>query len=160
MSVDLWVAEFKALHERGRKGQLSEDDKRLYLSAREKFARALVASQGIQVPEGQSARRYFRIAQGMQVDLNFTQGNVRAMTQEVSCTGFSVLLHQPPQESSPGFSLRLPGGVEPLIGRVKVLSSTRRVGNHQLSFTFVDLPEREQERLETALFDLALARIK
>jgi hypothetical protein len=158
MSANEWVAEFKALHERMRQGRVEDADKRLYLQSREKFARALVASQGITVPSEQSARHHFRIAQGMQVDLSFSDDTVRAMTQEVSCQGFSVMLHKPSQET-PGFSLRLPGGAEPLVGRVKPVASLRKTGNHVVNYAFLDLPERERDRLEIALFELALARI-
>jgi predicted secreted hydrolase len=159
MSANQWVAEFKELHERARRGQVDAADKKLYLQSREKFARALVASQGLTVPAEQSARHHFRIAQGMQVDLSFADDTVRVMTLEVSCQGFSVMMHKPSQEQTPGFSLRLPGGAEPLVGRVKLQASLRKTGNHVVSYAFMDLPERERDRLEIALFDLALARI-
>jgi hypothetical protein len=158
MSANQWVAEFKALHERARQGKVDDAEKQLYLQAREKFARALVSSQGITVPPAQSARHHFRVAQGMQVDLSFAEDTVRAMTLEVSCQGFSVMLHRPSQET-PGFALRLPGGGEPLVGRVKAVTSLRKTGNHVVTYAFMDLPERERERLETMLFELALARI-
>jgi hypothetical protein len=158
MSANQWVAEFKALHERFRQGKVDDADKKLYLQSREKFARALVASQGITVPPEQSARHHFRVAQGMQVDLSFSDDTLRAMTLEVSCQGFSVMLYKPSQET-PGFSLRLPGGAEPLVGRVKPVSSQRKTGNHVIIYAFMDLAERERERLEIALFELALARI-
>jgi hypothetical protein len=58
-----------------------------------------------------------------------------------------------------GYTLKLPGGQEPLVGRARVVSVMRRLGNHRASFAFVDLSEKDLERLETALFDLALERI-
>ena len=68
-------------------------------------------------------------------------------------------MHKPSQEQTPGFSLRLTGGAEPLVGRVKLVTSLRKTGNHVVHYAFLDLPERERDRLEIALFDLALARI-
>jgi hypothetical protein len=161
MSVNQWIAQFRAQHENARKGKLDEADRRAYLAAREQFARALVAAQGLTLPAGQSARRSFRVAQGLQVDIHFNAGEVRGMTLDLSCGGFSVMLHHPPNEKEqPGYSLRLPGGAEPLVGRVRYISSTRRMGSHRVSFTFVDMPEKDAERLETVLFDLALERLK
>ncbi len=161
MSSNLWVETFRALHARARKGQMSDDERRRYLAAREQFARALTAAQGMSLPPGQSARRTFRVAQGLQVDLELSTGQVRSMTLDVSCGGFSVMMHKPPSETEePGFSLRLPGNLEPLVGRVKVVSVQRKMGTHRISFAIQGLAEKDLERLETALFDLALERIK
>lgn len=161
MSANLWVEQFRALHSRARKGSLPEDERRRYLAAREQFARALTAAQGMRLPPGQSARRTFRIAQGLQVDLSFATGPMRTLTLDVSVGGFSVMLHKPPLESEePGFTLRLPGNLEPVTGRAKMVSSQRKIGTHRVSFAIQGLAEKDAERLETALFDLALERIK
>jgi hypothetical protein len=161
MSVNLWVEEFRALHARARKGVLSETERRHYLAAREQFAKALTAAQGLSLPSGQSARRNFRVAQGMQLDLTFASGPMRTMTLDVSCGGFSVMMHKPPPESEkPGFSLRLPGSTEPVVGRARVASVQRKIGTHRVSFAIEGLSDKELERLETTLFDLALERIK
>ncbi|HEX8824642.1 MAG TPA: PilZ domain-containing protein [Archangium sp.] len=161
MSTNQWVEQFRALHARARKGQLPEVEKRRYLAEKERFARALTAAQGQSLPPGMSARRNFRVAQGLQVDLNLALGQTRAMTLDISVGGFSVMLHTPPPDSEePGFSLRLPGNAEPLVGRARVGSVQRKLGTHRVSFIFQALPEKDAERLEMTLFDLALERIK
>jgi hypothetical protein len=161
MSVNLWVEEFRALHARARKGVLPETDRRHYLAAREQFAKALTAAQGLSLPSGQSARRTFRVAQGMQLDLTLSSGPMRTMTLDVSCGGFSVMMHKPPPEGEkPGFSLRLPGSTEPVVGRARVASVQRKIGTHRVSFAIEGLGDKDLERLETTLFDLALERIK
>src|SRR5690349_7835704 len=111
MSANLWVEQFRALHARARKGQLTtEDEKRRYGAAREQFARALTAAQGLGPPPGRSARRNFRVAQGLQVDLSLSGEQIRSITLDVSVGGFSVMMHKPPSEAEAhGFSLRLPG---------------------------------------------------
>jgi hypothetical protein len=149
------------LHALARKGQLSDSDRQHYTVAREQLARALTSAQGLTVEPGQSARRTFRVAQGLQVDLSLDSGPLRAMTMDVSCGGFSVMMHQPPaRQAALGFSLRLPGGAEPLVGRALVASTQRKIGNHRVSFVFQALPEQDLERLEMALFDLALERLE
>lgn len=161
MSANLWVEQFRALHARARKGALAEDERRKYVAAREQFARALTAAQGMSLPPGQSARRTFRVAQGLQVDLSFAAGPLRTMTLDVSVGGFSVMMHKPPIESEePEFSLRLPGNQEPVKGRAKMVSAQRKIGTHRVSFTLHGLAEKDQERLEMSLFDMALERIK
>jgi hypothetical protein len=161
MGANLWVEQFRALHARARKGQLPEDEKRHYLAAREQFARALTAAQGMSLPPGQSARRNFRVAQGLQVDLSLPGEQIRSITLDVSVGGFSVMMHKPPPETEThGFSLRLPGNAEPLAGRARVVSVQRKIGTHRVSFAIQGLAEKDAERLEMTLFDLALERIK
>ena len=161
MSVNRWMEQFRDLHTRARKGLLDEVEQREYLGAREYFARAMTAAQGLSVPADQSARRMFRVAQGLQVDLNFATGTVRSMTLDVSVGGFSAMLYKPPPEGEqPGFSLRLPGAQEPIVGRAKLVAMQRKLANHRVSFSIEDLSPKDAERLETVLFDLALERIK
>ncbi len=161
MSVNLWVEQFRALHTRARKGGLSDEERKHYLVAREQFARAMTAAQGLALLPGQSARRAFRIAQSLQVDLVLSTGPLRAMTVDLSVGGFSVLMHKPPEESDqPTFTLRLPGNLEPLAGKARVVSVQRKIGTHRVSFALLGLSEKDQERLESAMFDLALDRIK
>jgi PilZ domain-containing protein len=161
MSANLWVEQFRALHTRARKGPLSEEERRRYVAAREQFARALTAAQGMSLPPGLSARRTFRIAQGLQVDLSFATGPLRTLTLDVSVGGFSVMMHKPPTESEePEFTLKLPGNQEPVKGRAKMVSAQRKIGTHRVSFSIQGLTEKDQERLETSLFDMALERIK
>ena len=108
MSINGWLQEFRALHKRARLKQLNEEDKRLYLQAREQFARALTAAQGMTLKPGEMARQTFRVAQAMQVELSLNTGILRAMTLDISKGGFSVVrdyvghgigarLHEDPQ---------------------------------------------------------------
>lgn len=160
MNASAWIGEFRALHEKARKKDLKDSDKKLYLEAREQLARALTAAQGLTLKPGESARQTFRVAQAMQIELGFASGSVRAMTLDISRGGFSTLLAQPPDAKElVGFTLKMPGGVDPILGRAKLASSKRQPGNFRVSFTFEAMSEADQERLEMVLFDAALARI-
>lgn len=160
MSINAWLQEFRALHKRARQKQLTAEEKQLYLTAREQFARALTAAQGMTLKPGEMARQTFRVAQAMQIELSLNTGIVRAMTLDVSRGGFSVVLGKaPPDNELVGYTLRMPDGMDPIIGRAKVISSKKQIGNYRLSFAFQDLSEHDGERLESVLFDAALARI-
>jgi hypothetical protein len=160
MSASEWIAEFKAMHEAARKGSLSDRDKRMYLNAREQFARALLGAQGLTQKPGETARQAFRIAHALQVELGLLAGNVKAVTIDISKGGFSTTLNQGPDgQDTVGFSLRLPGGSEPMVGRARVIASKKVPGAVRVSFGFENLSEADNERLEFALFDLALSRI-
>ena len=160
MSVNAWFNEFRVLHEKARKKDLSDSEKKRYAESREQFARALNASQGLTLLPGQSARQSFRVAQAMQIELAFATGPVRAITQDLSRGGVSVLLAQNPDPKElVGFTLKMPGAMDPLLGRVKVASAKKQPGNYRVSFAFEGLSEAEQDRLELVMIDAALARI-
>lgn len=160
MSANAWISQFKVLHEKARRNDLSDSDKKLYLDSREQFARALTAAQGMTLLPGQSARQAFRVAQVMQIEFSFASGAVRAVTQDISRGGASVLLALAPDpKESVGFSLKMPGGREPVVGRAKAVSSKKQPGNYRVSFSFEGLSDADLERLEMAIFDAALARI-
>jgi hypothetical protein len=160
MSVNGWLQEFRALHKRARQKQLNEEDKRLYLQAREQFARALTAAQGMTLRPGEMARQTFRVAQAMQIELSLNSGIIRAMTLDISKGGFSVVLGKPPAENEMvGYTLKMPEGADSIIGRALLVASRKQIGNYRLSFSFQSMSEYDQERLETVLFDAALSRI-
>lgn len=160
MSINAWLQEFRALHKRARQKQLNDEEKKLYLTAREQFARALTAAQGMTLKPGEMARQTFRVAQAMQIELNLNTGIVRALTLDVSRGGFSVVLAKPPGDKElVGYTLKMPDGMDPVIGRARVVASRKQIGNYRLSFTFEGMSEYDQDRLESILFDAALARI-
>lgn len=160
MSTNPWIEQFRALHQRASRGELKEEERQHYLATREQFARAMTAAQGLTL-SGQSARRTFRVAQGLQLDLQLPTGPLRAMTVDVSVGGFSVLMHQPPNESEQfPFTLRLPGKLAPVTGQARVVSVQRKIGTHRVSFAIHGLGEKDLGRMEMAMFDLALERLK
>ncbi|MFZ5470561.1 MAG: PilZ domain-containing protein [Myxococcota bacterium] len=161
MSVIGWIAEFRTLHEKAQKKALSEADKKLYLDAREQLARALAGAQGLVLKPGEKAREHFRVAQLMQIELSLAREMVKCATQDVSLGGCSVTMAKPPEENEVvGFTLKLPGGVDPLVGRAQTVSIKRGAGNARVSLSFQGLSEADRERLEMVLFDLALARLR
>jgi hypothetical protein len=160
MSVNGWLQEFRALHKRARAKQLNEEEKHLYMKAREQFARALTAAQGMTLKPGEMARQTFRVAQAMQIELSLNSGITRAMTLDISKGGFSVVLGKPPADAEMvGFTLKMPDGMDPIIGRARLVASKKQIGNYRLSFAFQGMSDYDQERLETVLFDAALSRI-
>ncbi len=160
MSVNGWLQEFRALHKRARAKQINEEEKQLYMQAREQFARALTAAQGMTLRPGEMARQTFRVAQALQIELSLNSGIVKAMTLDISKGGFSVVLAKSPAENEMvGFTMKMPDGMDPIIGRARLIAAKKQIGNFRLSFAFLTMSEYDQERLETVLFEAALARI-
>jgi hypothetical protein len=157
MGMTQFLEEFQVLHTRARQGKLAESEQEPYQRAREQFERALLAAQGLMLER--DARRNFRIAQALPVELRMHYGDLRIKTLDLSVGGFSVMLPCPmSEEERPGYTLELPGG-QVLAGRAR-LASQRQVGEkHRVSFAFIDPTEQEMEHLEMLLIDLALERV-
>jgi hypothetical protein len=158
MELRLWIAGFRALHDRARKGDLSSEERRQYLAQRDELAKAMCSAQRLTAPPGQTPRQAMRVARAMQVDLELPEGRQRLMTMNVSIGGFAALMPKElDKKSAPiGFSMRLPGSPDPLLGRVRVADIQKRTGNVLISFAFNEMGAAEQERLELVLFDSVL----
>ncbi|HEX5750142.1 MULTISPECIES: PilZ domain-containing protein [Archangium] len=158
MGVIQFIDEFRALHTRARQGKLGESERQDYLAKREQFARALLNAQGLML-DGAEARRHYRVAHQLPVELQMAYGNVWTNTLDISAGGFSVTLpHAVDVKERPSALLYLPDG-STLAGRVRVVSQFQRADKHRASFAFMDLTERESELLEGFLIDFALERV-
>src|SRR4051812_7749844 len=89
-----WMKQFKRFHEAMRDKKLGPEDLKDYLVMREQLAVSLVKGQGLLQPEGQPARRTFRVAQAYQVEID---GIIRTLTRDISVGGFSALITSSPK---------------------------------------------------------------
>lgn len=155
-----WLKEFRALHEKARKDELTGDIRQRYYAAREELATAVIKAQGLTRPEGSSSRQAFRVAQAFMLELRLNDERVAAVTLDVSMGGFSTLIAQAPElNSAVSFSMKLPGGGDPISGAAKLVTVKKQPGNARASFAFERVSEPELARLEFVLFDCVLARM-
>jgi hypothetical protein len=160
MPPDPWLTQFKLLHERARKGTLTPEETQLYNVSREQLAQMLAKVQGLNQKPGETARQTFRVAVVLPVELTLPEGALRAVTLDVGRGGFASILQKlPEQRDALGFVLKLPGGGEPLAGRVRVVESKKQIGNFRVSFAFIQLGEKEADLIERVLLDSVLARL-
>jgi hypothetical protein len=158
MDPTQWISAFRALHQRVKKAEATPQELEHHLAMREELARSLASAQGLTVPTGQNARRHFRVAQVFHIELNNIH---RAVTRDISRSGFSALVpgdYKDGQEVS--FSIVLARGEEPITGKGKVVASMKQQGSSRVSISVSAMSEASGERLEMALFDAALSRIK
>ena len=146
------MVQFKKVHEFAKKNGSDEKHKGM----KEELARSLVAAQGLTVPDGQTHRKTFRIAQAWQIELD---GMYKCLTRDVSGGGFSTLV---PGSFTVGqevrFSVRIGNGLEPVTGTSKVVASVKQTGNSRVSFNIVSMPDADVERFENAIFDCVISR--
>ncbi len=158
MDPSEWIARFRITHENAKAKKLSDEERKTYLNMREELARSLVNAQALSVPEGQNARKHFRVAQLYQVEIN----NIyKTVTRELSTSGFSAMVAT---ELKPGqvvpFNLWINRADEPITGQAKVVGGVKAGGAFRTSFLIEVISEANAERLESALFDAVLARFR
>lgn len=159
MGLAEWLAAFRQLHERARRGALSPRDQALYRAGRDELARAMLAAQHLTLRPGETARRALRVARALQVDLDFAVAHERAVTLDLCAGGFSCLLSKAPTLGEEvKFRLRMPAA-EPLSGRARINDVKPHAGNVRVSFTFIGLDEAHKEQLERFVFDAVLAAL-
>ena len=159
MSLAEWLAAFRQLHERARRGPLSPRDQALYRAGRDELARAMLAAQHLTLRAGETARRALRVARALQVDLDFATSHERAVTLDICAGGFSCLIaRSPPLGEEVKFSVRMPASA-PLSGTARVSDVKPHAGNVRVSFSFHGLDEAQKERVELFVFDAVLAAL-
>jgi hypothetical protein len=159
MSLSKWMSDFRDLHERARRGQLSGREQAAYKGARDELARALLAAQKLTLRQGQVARQALRVTRALQVDLDLVTSRARAVTLDVSTGGFAALLEKAPGLGEEiGYTLRIPAS-EPVVGRARVADAKPQTGNVRVAFQFVNQSPEDRERLEMFVFDSVLAAI-
>jgi hypothetical protein len=159
MSLAQWLATFREMHERARRGGLDARDLAIYKAGRDELARALLAAQRLTLKPGETPRQALRVARALQVDLDLLTSRERAITLDLSTGGFACLLAKgPPIGDEIGFTMRMPAA-EPLSGRARVADVKPHAGNVRAAFQFLNLSAEEKERLEAFVFDTVLAQL-
>ncbi len=158
MDPSEWISRFRITHDKAKAGGLNELERKQYLGMREELARSLVNAQALAVPEGQNARRHFRVAQLYQVEV---KNLYKTVTRELSISGFSAMV---PGELKPGesvpFKLTVNRATEPISGIAKVVNTVKAQGAFRTNFEIETMSEPNTEILEVALFDAVLSRFK
>lgn len=158
MDPSQWIASFKHLHDQAKRGALNQFERTKYLGMRDELARSLMQAQNQEVPTGVPARRSLSVQQlyGLELD-----GVHRVMTREISCRRFITLC---PTKFNPGslstFVLTLGRSVEPVKGDAVIAECTKQGSQFRVVADFKGLLEPSLERIEDAVMDAAISRLK
>lgn len=158
-SLSDWIAAFRELHERARRGALTPSEAAAYRSGRDELARALLAAQRLTLKSGETPRQALRVARALQLELDLPTARERSVTIDLSTGGFSALLDKaPPVGDEFGVSLRLPAA-DPVVCRARVTDVRPQAGHVRVAARFEGLPPADRERLELFVFDTVLAQL-
>ncbi len=156
MDPSQWLASFRVTHEKARRGELKEAERKTYLAMRDELARSLMAAANQPQVIGQRAGRVFSIAHVFPIEI---AGLYKTMTREISCRGFIATV---PALYDIGdtvkFALTTKRGAEPITGEAKITAVLKQTGNATRITAGFTLGELQLEALEHALFDAAMLR--
>ncbi|MFT3712573.1 MAG: hypothetical protein QM817_33410 [Archangium sp.] len=160
MDPNQWFATFRTLHDQNKRGALNPLEKNKYLALRDELARSLMESLGQKFEAGTlPPRRVVKVAQLFNIELS---NLYKTMTREISCEGFVTLVQGSFREGDrTAFVLSLGRSVDPVQGDAIVKVAQKQAGTTtRLVCEFTGLKEPALERIEEAVFDAALSRIK
>jgi len=122
--------------------------------------RVALAAQGATFP-GAPKRESMRVALALRVDVTFTDVAPQSVTTvDVGPQGFSALLAFGAGIGALAqLSIRVPGGLEPVVGKCRVVGAMKHGGLQRLSFAFEPLDPGSRDRLEQTLFDFLIQRL-
>lgn len=161
MDFAKWLSEFRVAHQKAKKDQLSPQERDRYLADRNELARAVLASQKIQIRAGQQPRTLLKASRVLPVEIEIN-GRMRAlMTLEVSAEGFSALTGDTPANDRPvQFSLKVPTAREPVTGEAMLVQATKQMSSYRCQLRFEGLGEIARESIEMLVFDDLLDHLK
>jgi len=150
-----WLAGFRWLHEKSRRGSLPPEEAEAYREAREDLAAMLVAAQRLTLSPEQTAREALRVVRILPLELELGTGPARCETLDISTGGFSSVLKRALQpDETIGFTLHLGSG--PLQGRARVASVSQQGPSIRVSFRLEGAPPAAVALLGTEVMDAAL----
>jgi PilZ domain len=153
-----WIAGFRWLHEKARKGVLPPEEAQAYQEARDDLAAMLVAAQRLTLNPGQTAREALRVVRILPLQLQLAGGPARAETLDISTGGFSTILFRAVQpDEAIEFSLQLPAG--PVKGRARVASIHQQGAAIRVSFKMEGLEPADVERMGAEVMDAAVEQL-
>lgn len=158
-----FIRSLRQLHEKAKKGTLSEAEKSEYEQRRDELGRLMIVAQNIG-HGGATLRSKLRVAQLIKVEIDTaTEQPYRTVTIDLASGGFAVLMaaHLPIGRIVK-FKMNLPalgsGGAQPIGGNAKVASSRPHGGLYRVSFHFEDMGPRDQDHLDLVIVDYVLQR--
>ncbi len=158
MALADWLRVFRTLHEKAKKGELKGTDADDYRAGCDELARALIAAQRLTLKPGETPRHALRVARALQVDLETPVSHVRATTIDLGVDGFSVLLAKAPPNEEQTANLRIPGG-DSIVTTVLPGEVKQQPGTVRVSWTFKELADADEQRLEMLVMDTALSQL-
>ncbi len=156
-----WISDFAKLHEKAKKTMLDGEELKRYCAGRDELARSMFVAQGLALKAGETPRQFLRVARTVPIGLDLPTGLVHALTIDIGRGGFATTLDKaPPPTESVAFTLTLPAGRAPVLGRCKLVTAARQQGTFGVSFAFQDLSEADADRIESFVLDSVIKRLR
>jgi hypothetical protein len=92
MSFEATIVRLRDLNEKRKQNTLTTDERAVYESLRDDFARAFVRANRITLRPGQTSRQVLRVACAIQLELSIANRVHKTITLDVSTQGLATLI--------------------------------------------------------------------
>jgi hypothetical protein len=161
MSFEATIVRLRDLNEKRKQNSLTTDERAIYESLRDDFARAFVRANRITLRPGQTSRQVLRVACAIQLELSIANRVHKTITLDISTQGLATLIGESVETGAPcDFILRT--RPDPIRGLGKVVGCARYGSggsSYRVSLAIDLLGQAQAERLELLVLDNALAAL-
>ena len=160
MSLSYFVSRLADLHAKAKRNELTREEKIGYEADREDLAATILNAQKISLKPGESARGALRVNRVLPIELTSRGVTSKAVTLEISATGFAVMVSSISTEWLDGvdFRLKLPGAVE-VSGKAKVASTNHSSAHVRAGFVIDEISDSDREQIGRIVFDDLLEKL-
>jgi hypothetical protein len=161
MSFEATIVRLRDLNEKRKQNTLTADERAVYESLRDDFARAFVRANRITLRPGQTSRQVLRVACAIQLELSIANRVHKTITLDVSTQGLATLIGESAETGAPcDFILRT--RPDPIRGLGRVVGCARYGSggsSYRVSLAIDLLSQAQSQRLELLVLDTALAAL-
>lgn len=160
MGMADFLAGFRSLHEQAKSGRLPPEKQSEYEHARNELARSLVTMERVGLRPGQTWRQALRVPRAVKIELRSSANLLRTITIDLSVGGFGAPVGaRIAANEEVDVTLHLPPG-DPIQCRARSVSCLAHNGSFRLSAAWVGLGAADHDRIETAVFDTVLMKLR
>jgi hypothetical protein len=160
MGLSEYVARLSALHAKAKRNEITPGEKIEYETNREELAATILNAQKVGLKPNETARAALRVNRVLPIELKAGKTTMKAVTLEISSTGFAVMLAHLPAEFQDGvdFRAKLPGGTE-INGVAMVANTNQSAASVRAGFAIVEISDADREQLTRLVFDDLLDKL-
>jgi hypothetical protein len=159
-SLKQWLDAFFDLHALYQQGTIGFAERNWYRQARDELAQLLLRAQGIGLRPGLIARQSLRVAAAMEVTVRLDDGDLRAVTEDISVAGLSLISESgSPIPPDVRLTIHLDDWTE-VTTRARRMNVVTRATGIRIGFHFEEISRDDADLIETKVFDAVVCTLK
>jgi len=160
MEFSKMFSKFCEWHDGFKKGVLAKETIERYMQARRDICGVLLIGQHLAIEPSVVTRGSLRVAHAYQIEFGFPSGVVASTTHDISTSGLSAPVPEPPPVGSVITMRLMIGGGAAIVGRCQVVKITPTQESIRMGVAFEGMPAEAREKIETAVCDVIVTKLR